>query len=128
MAEKILIVDDDNVILSALAKILEREGFTIQTLSNGDMLSRRLAPRPNLILLDKQLPGTDGDEICKSLKSNSDTNSIPVILMSSVMGLEAIALDAGADDFIEKPFVIHELVRKVKAHIEKCAATDSIFE
>lgn len=117
MPKEILIVDDDTMILAGLRRILEMKGYTTHVFPNGDILLKDLPFRPNLILLDKQLAGMDGAEMCKSLKRRANTSGIPVILMSSVEGLKTIAEDAGADDFIEKPFVIPELLKKVKAAI-----------
>lgn len=106
MHNKILIVDNDALILAGLRRILEIKGYTIQVFQSGDIFLKELPFKPNLILLDKQLAGMDGAEICKSLKQNANTIGIPGILISSVRELEIIAEDAGADDFIEKPINI----------------------
>lgn len=119
MPKKILIVDDDVMILSSLRRILEMEGYSIQTFPNGKVFLKGFYQKPDLILLDKQLADMDGAEICKSLKQNDKTSEIPVILISSVWNLKTVAENAGADDFIEKPFEIPELIKKVAGHINK---------
>jgi DNA-binding response OmpR family regulator len=119
MPERILIVDDDQFILAALSQILKQNNYIIQTSPSGDLFLTGLPSEPDLILLDKQLPGMDGVEICKSLKKEDATRHIPVILMSSVAGLKAYAKEAHADDYIEKPFVISNLLKKIRKQIEK---------
>jgi DNA-binding response OmpR family regulator len=66
-----------------------------------------------LFLLDKQLSGQDGLEVCQFLKSQSDTKDIPVIIISATPGISKMAMDAGADDFLEKPFQMKELLKLV---------------
>ena len=117
MKKKIVIVEDDPGILEALRMIIEKETYDIQTLLNGKLLLKGLPYTPNLILLDKRLPGMDGVEICKYLKTQQATKKIPVILLSAAPNLKSIAKEAGADDFIEKPFDILELKDKIRKNI-----------
>lgn len=117
MKKKIVIVEDDPGIREALRMILEKEDYDLQTFLNGKLLLRGLSYIPNLILMDKKLPGMDGVDICKYLKAQQATKKIPVILLSAVPNLKSIAQEAGADDFIEKPFDILELKDKIRKNI-----------
>lgn len=114
MQKRILVVDDDIGLLKALTVILEWENYIIEAIENGKPLLDNMTSLPDLIILDKQLSGMDGVEICKHLKMQKSTKNIPIILISATANLEVIAKDAGADDFVEKPFNIRELLDKVK--------------
>jgi DNA-binding response OmpR family regulator len=112
---RILIIDDDEGILEALSTILREEGFrTDASTKNGEYVESAVQrERPDLIILDILLSGHDGREICKKLKSDEKTRSIPIMLMSAHFKGEATALEAGADAFLAKPFDINELLDKV---------------
>lgn len=110
MQKKILIVDDDIGLLKALTIVLERENYIIEAVETGKHLLNGMTLYPDLIILDKQLSGMDGAEICRQLKMQKSTKHIPVILMSATSNLECIAKDAGADNFVEKPFSIQDLL------------------
>lgn len=119
MKKKILIVDDDPDILDAMSLILENENFEIEATLNGKSLLKKSSFDSDLILLDKRLSGIDGIEICKFLKAGETTKDIPVIMISAVSNIDELAEEAGADDFIEKPFNIRDLLDKVEKHIFK---------
>jgi DNA-binding response OmpR family regulator len=119
MENNILIVDDDAYLLNVLVLILRTEGYHIETSLSGEVLLKKMLYNPDLIILDRQLSDLDGAEICKGLKKEDETKNIPVILISAGSGLRDIAKDAGADDYIEKPFDSHELRDKVKHMLSK---------
>ncbi len=116
---RILVVDDNNDILEVVKIILENYGFEVLvTLRGEDTFSNTEAFNPELILMDVFLSsGIDGREICKSLKSNPKTKEIPVIMFSAQTKMEDVFQICGADDFIEKPFAVKELVGKIKSHL-----------
>ena len=118
--QTILCVDDEQNILDLLQFNLESNGYAVVTASNGaDAIAS--APGVDLVLLDLMLPDIDGITVCKTLKGNPITESIPVIMLTAkddetdkVLGLEL-----GADDYITKPFSIRELLARVKALLRR---------
>ncbi len=109
---QILIVEDDDAIAKPLAAGLEREGFDVIRVSNGeDALGAAL---PDLVLLDLRLPGMDGTEVCRRLRARSD---VPIIVVTA-KGEEVdrvVGLELGADDYIVKPFGFRELLARIRA-------------
>ena len=122
--ELILCVDDEAHILELLTFNLEATGYRVVTTANGeDALTVCQHDRPALILLDIMLPGIDGVEVCRRLKSQSNTQDIPIIMLTA-KGDEVdkiLGLELGADDYITKPFSVRELVARVKALLRRAA-------
>lgn len=112
----ILVVDDDPGILDALQLLLEDEGYRVQATDKGDYAEslRDAGGRlPDLIVLDILLSGKDGRAICRTLKSQDETRSIPVLMMSAHPNAAASTREVGADAFIAKPFAIDALLDTV---------------
>ncbi len=123
MAEsKIVIVEDEPDILEVLKYNLERENFRISCSTNGiEGLALAQQLLPDLVLLDLMLPGLDGLEICRSLKENTRTAHIPIVMLTA-KGEESdivLGLGMGADDYIVKPFRQKELIARVKAVLRR---------
>ena len=117
--KKLLVVDDDADILEFLKVILEDEGYTFVTTDKDDYLEKlQDEPLPDLILLDLLLSGKDGREIVKYLKTNEKTNHIPVIMFSAHPSAREITKQAGADDFVAKPFEIDLFLKKVAQYLK----------
>ena len=118
MAETILVVDDDLDILELLRLNLEPEGYDVRTASDGKQAveTASLSP-PDLILLDVMMPYKDGFQVIEDLKSIEETKTVPVILLTARGQTEdkVQGLDAGADDYITKPFDLREVSARVKA-------------
>lgn len=114
--KRILVVDDDPAILESIQIILEGEGYEVCICESGSGLCTKISEiNPNVIVLDYWLPGEeDGGAIAKRIKSNINSQDIPIIMISASNAAEKIARDAGVDDFIEKPFDIDDLIGKVK--------------
>ena len=116
-------VDDDNAIRDIEVYTLESTGYKARGFADGGQLFEALkTERPKLIILDIMLPGDDGVEILKKLRSNSHTAKIPVI-MATAKGSEIDkihSLDLGADDYLVKPFGVMEMVSRVKAVLRRC--------
>lgn len=113
-AKKILIADDDPGIVDAISMILEMVGYEVAFTYDGAIVSEEVTKtHTDLILLDIWMSGYDGREICKILKSNIDTQNIPVLMISASRDVKQSALDAGADDFLEKPFEMNTIIHKV---------------
>lgn len=118
MSRKILIIDDDEVMLEGMKIALEDEGYEVYLLSNNtNVLGEVKRFKPSLILIDYWMPGINGGEITQGLKENNHTSKVPVIMISASQNAATIADDAGADDFIAKPFDLDELVGKVRKHL-----------
>jgi two-component system, OmpR family, alkaline phosphatase synthesis response regulator PhoP len=122
LRKNILIVEDEKDIIEVLRYYLEKDNFRVHVVQDG-FAALELAARlvPNLILLDLMLPGLDGIEVCKRLKSDERLRDIPIIMVTAkaeeadkIRGLEI-----GADDYVTKPFSAKELVARVKAHIRR---------
>jgi DNA-binding response OmpR family regulator len=113
--KRILVVDDDLAILEALDITLRDAGYETETSTkNGEYVERSLRRQlPDLMILDILLSGHDGRDICKSLKSREETKHIPIILISAHPNAEKTALEAGADDFLAKPFNIDDLLDRI---------------
>lgn len=120
--EKILVVDDEEHILELIKFNLESAGYQVVTAENGeDALRLCSEEKPDLVLLDIMLPGIDGLEVCRRLKSQKETMLIPIIMITA-KGEEVdkiIGLELGADDYITKPFSVRELVARVKALLRR---------
>ena len=116
-------VDDDNTIRDIEVYTLTQTGFEARGFADGiSMLEALKTEKPELIVLDIMLPGKDGVEILKEIKSNPETRKIPVI-MATAKGTEMDkiqGLDTGADDYLVKPFGVMEMVSRIKAVLRRC--------
>jgi DNA-binding response OmpR family regulator len=117
MKKKILITDDDEGVQDIFKIILERAGYEVEIFGEAQSILENNYIHPDLFMLDRQLSGQDGLKVCRFLKSQNSTRGIPVIIVSATPGLAKLALDAGADDFIEKPFQIKDLLGVVQKWI-----------
>jgi len=115
--KKVLVADDDPAILDVMRMMLEFEGYEVTTTPNGATILRMETDFPDLMLLDIWMSGTDGRELCRQLKLNEKTKNIPVVLVSASKDIEHSAREAGADDFIAKPFEMNELLQKIEKNI-----------
>jgi DNA-binding response OmpR family regulator len=116
MAATILVVDDDPVILQLLQVNFEMEGFTVLTAADGvEGVERTKADRPDVVVSDVMMPRMSGLELLSALKSDPDTASIPVLLLTAKAQQADVAngLEQGADDYVTKPFEPLELVDRV---------------
>lgn len=128
MAIRILVVEDETPIRDMLKFVLEQSGFeTIEAEDYQIALDKVIEPYPDLILLDWMLPGGTGVQLAKKLKQHEYTRDIPIIMLTArgeeedkVRGLEA-----GADDYVTKPFSPKELIARVKAVIRRVSPTSS---
>lgn len=113
-SKRVLVVDDEPDILEFLQIILEEEGYEVVTSDKADYLEQlHNGGLPHLILVDVLLSGKDGREIVKYLKSQPETKQIPIIMFSAHPSAEGTARQAGADDFLAKPFNIDVLLEKI---------------
>lgn len=117
MSKKILIVDDDPGILDAVGIMLEFEGYEVKCTPTSASLLTMDSEFPDLLLLDIWMSGTDGRDVCKQLKQKTSTRKIPIVMISASKDIERSALEAGADDFLAKPFEMDDLLAKIEKYI-----------
>jgi two-component system alkaline phosphatase synthesis response regulator PhoP len=124
--ERILVVEDEANIVNLVRAYLEREGFVVETATDGRAaLQQARANHPHLIVLDLMLPGMDGLEVCRRLRQESAV----YILMLTAKSEEAdriVGLELGADDYLTKPFSPRELVARVKAVLRRRRDADAL--
>lgn len=117
---KILLVEDEQAMVSALQDAFEHHGYSVKTAGDGET-GIELAHReqPDLILLDVMLPGQDGFETCRRLRAAGFAGPILMLTARSEEVDRVVGLEIGADDYIVKPFSMRELVARVKAHLRR---------
>jgi two-component system phosphate regulon response regulator PhoB len=125
--ENILIVDDEEDVLELLRYNLSKEGYGIETASSGEeALTKARAKPPDLIVLDLMLPGVDGLEVCKRLKSEDKTEQIPIVMLTA-KGEESdivTGLELGADDYVTKPFSPKVLIARIRRILHRARAVE----
>jgi DNA-binding response OmpR family regulator len=117
--KKILVVDDETAILQTLRFNLERSGYAVVTASDGrSAVAMAQREEPDLIVLDIMLPVLDGIETCKEIRKFS---SVPIIMLTAKDQEidKVLALELGADDYVTKPFALHEFLARVKARLRR---------
>jgi len=117
---RILIVDDQPANLRVVGALLERNGYAVATAGNGpDALAAARAAPPDLVLLDMMMPGMDGFELLAALKGEPGMRQVPAIFLTAAQDRELLlrAFEAGAVDYVTKPFIPEELLARVGAHI-----------
>ncbi|MEC3875125.1 response regulator transcription factor [Chryseobacterium salviniae] len=113
-SKKIMVCDDDQGILDVLQMLLESEGFTVFTEINSTNLIKQIQiDKPDLILLDLWMPLLSGDQVLKAIRSTQEIKDLPVIVLSASVDGDDIAADAGANDFVAKPFDLDNIVAKI---------------
>lgn len=119
---KIFVVDDEKDIIELVSYNLKQEGFQVVSATNGEKALEMIPKEePQLIILDLMLPGIDGLDVCRELRRNNQTSSIPIIMLTA-KGEEAdivIGLELGADDYITKPFSPRILIARAKAVLRR---------
>jgi DNA-binding response OmpR family regulator len=122
---RILVVEDDPDIAELIVHYLEKAGHSTERLSSGTEVMPRLRSSPvDLLVLDLMLPGMDGMAVCDSLRRDTSTSHLPVIMLTA-RGEEAdrvAGLERGADDYVTKPFSPRELVARVAARLRRPTA------
>lgn len=122
--ETILVADDDPTVAAVVSRILEMEGFTVVVSPSGAAVLLRFEEvRPDLIILDVRMPDMDGFAVCRALRK---TSRVPIIMLTALDDEASAtrAFEAGADDYVRKPFGAAELAARVKAILRRADAAD----
>ena len=124
---KILVVDDERAVRESLRRALELEGYEIELAGDGGEALATLGgdePQADAVILDVLMPGVDGLEVCRRLRATG--NHVPVLMLTARDEVEnrVAGLDAGADDYVTKPFALEELLARVRALLRRTADTD----
>jgi two-component system, OmpR family, response regulator MprA len=124
---KILVVDDERAVRESLRRALELEGYEIELAEGGSEALATLGrdePQPDAVILDLLMPGVDGLEVCRRLRATG--NHVPVLMLTARDEVEnrVAGLDAGADDYVTKPFALEELLARIRALLRRTADGD----
>jgi len=120
---RLLVADDDQALRAALERALRFEGYAVALAADGDeVISQVRAHPPDLVVLDLAMPGTGGVEACRRLRAEG--NHVPVLMLTARDGVSArvAGLDAGADDYLVKPFALQELLARLRALLRRIAS------
>lgn len=124
MAAKILVVEDEQPIADILKFSLEKEGYTVTCVGDGnEALAQVEADVPDLILLDLMLPGKDGMEVCREVRQK---HHMPIIMLTAKDSEvdKVLGLELGADDYVTKPFSNRELIARIRANLRRAEALE----
>jgi two-component system response regulator MprA len=120
----ILVVDDERAVRDSLRRALELEGYRVELAEDGEEALRRLdlAPSPDAVILDVLMPGADGLEVCRRIRVAG--NAVPVLMLTARAEVDSrvAGLDAGADDYLPKPFALAELLARLRALLRRTGA------
>jgi two-component system, OmpR family, response regulator MprA len=122
----ILVVDDERPVRDSLRRALELEGYRVELAEDGEQALKRLdlEPPPDAVILDVLMPGADGLEVCRRLRASGMT--VPVLMLTARAEIDSrvAGLDAGADDYLPKPFALAELLARLRALLRRIGGGD----
>ena len=122
MAPRILVVDDDDGLRHLVRMVLRREGFEVIEAADGEeALARAYDSQPTLVLLDVMMPGLDGFDVCRRLRSDLRTHRVPIVFVSAINDIRQRneLMKLGADDCIKKPVGPRELITRLRGVMER---------
>jgi phosphate regulon transcriptional regulator PhoB len=120
--KKILIVDDEKDIVELISYNLEQEGFAVIKAYDGQMAWERVkTAKPDLVVLDLMIPGIHGLEVCKLIRRDAATETLPIIMLTAKSDQvdKILGLELGADDYVTKPFNVRELIARIRAVLRR---------
>jgi two-component system response regulator MprA len=119
----VLVVDDDPRVLEALRRALTLKGFGVATAQGGEeALSLLALSAPDAVVLDVQMPDVDGIEVCRRLRDAGDRTPVLMLTARDAVADRVLGLEAGADDYLVKPFALEELIARLRALLRRSAA------
>ena len=117
---RVLVVDDEPAVREALERILRLDGYEVELATNGKDAIRRLANAPaDAVLLDVLMPELDGLEVCRRLRDTGDRTPVLMLTARDAVGERVAGLEAGADDYLAKPFALEELLARLRALLRR---------
>jgi phosphate regulon transcriptional regulator PhoB len=122
MQKKILVVDDEKDIVELISYNLEKEGFAVIKAYDGQMAWERVkTAKPDLVVLDLMIPGIHGLEVCKLIRRDAATETLPIIMLTAKSDQvdKILGLELGADDYVTKPFNVRELIARIRAVLRR---------
>jgi DNA-binding response OmpR family regulator len=122
MAHRVLVVEDEEDIAYPLVRTLEREGYDVEWVENGQKALDTLASMPELVILDLGLPDIDGLEVCRQARANGYQGAIIIVTARAGELDRVVGLDYGADDYLAKPFGLAELQARVRALLRRTSS------
>ncbi len=121
---RVLVVEDDQAVRDAVARALRYEGYDVRTAVDGnDALVHVAEDDPDVIVLDVLMPGTDGLEVCRRLRQQGDLRPVLMVTARHEVTDRVAGLDAGADDYLVKPFALDELLARLRALLRRTSVT-----
>ena len=125
MADRVLVADDDRAIREALARALELEGYEVTTAADGaGALTAVRDGRPDVVVLDVMMPNVDGLTVCRVLRAERDRTPVLMLTARTETSDRVAGLDAGADDYLPKPFDLDELLARLRALLRRARPDD----
>jgi len=116
---EVILIEDDPGVSDALQMVFKMAGFHVAAYQDGSDILDNKFHIPDVFIIDRQLPGIDGLDICRFLKSKTESNKVPVVIISASPDAMNPATKAGADAFIEKPFTNKDLLEKIRVLVSK---------
>ncbi|MET0831091.1 MAG: response regulator transcription factor [Acidimicrobiia bacterium] len=121
---RLLVIEDDRAVRQALERALTFDGYEVSTANDGsEGLAKVLDEQPDAIVLDVMMPHVDGLEVCRRLRARGDTTPILVLTARDTVGDRVAGLDAGADDYLVKPFALDELLARIRALLRRSSGS-----
>jgi len=118
MKKNLLLIDDDKAIIDVISIFLNGEGFRVNSYTNGARILAKLKlAKAQILLIDFLLPGNNGAEVVKLIRKNTQTKNLPIVMISANKLSREEAMRAGVNEFINKPFDLHELLRVLNRNI-----------
>jgi two-component system, OmpR family, response regulator MprA len=123
---RILVVEDTGAVRRAIVRVLEVQGYAVEGAGTGeDGLARLAAGGVDAVILDVNLPGIDGFAVCRELRARGDRTPVLMLTARDTVGDRVAGLDAGADDYVVKPFVLPELLARVRALLRRTVVMEN---
>jgi two-component system, OmpR family, response regulator MprA len=117
---RVLVVDDEPAVRESLERVLRHDGFEVDLANDGREAIRRLATiRPDVVVLDVLMPQIDGLEVCRRMRDTGDRTPVLMLTARDAVGERVAGLEAGADDYLAKPFALEELLARLRALLRR---------